>query len=205
VSIVVLLCALPARAQSANTVGVRGFGLVGNVTFTANETFDAVFGSNNGLIFGGGGQVLLPLNIYVEAGAWRFQREGERVFIGPNDEIFGLGIPLDVSVTPLEITGGYRITQLARRVVPYAGFGYTALRYKETSEVANDDEDVDETFSGFHIVGGVEYQVKRWLAIGGEVGWTSVADAIGNGGVSAHFNEDNLGGTSLRVKIAVGR
>jgi hypothetical protein len=52
---------------------------------------------------------------------------------------------------------------------------------------------------------GAEYQVLQWLAVGGEVGWSSVADAIGQGGVSAHFNEDNLGGTSVRLKISVGR
>ena len=33
----------------------------------------------------------------------------------------------------------------------------------------------------------------------------TVPDAIGKGGVSQGFNETNLGGTSLRFKITIGR
>jgi hypothetical protein len=43
------------------------------------------------------------------------------------------------------------------------------------------------------------------VGLGGDVVWTSVADAIGEGGASKAFGEDNLGGTSLRVKLVIGR
>ncbi len=195
----------PAPPPPRNTIGVRGFGMVGNMTFTAQDSFDTVLDTHSGLIFGGGGQVLLPWNVYVEIGAWRFKEDGERVFIGANDEIFKLGVPVEISVTPIEVTGGYRFTQIARRFVPYAGAGFSSYRYQETSEHAEASENVDERFGGFHVLGGGEYQITRWLAAGGEVAWSSVADAIGEGGVSAHFNEDNLGGTSIRLKISVGR
>ena len=198
-------CASTASAQALDDIGVRGFAIVGNMTFTAKDSFEAVLDRRSGPIFGGGGQVLLPWNIYVEIGAWRFEQEGERVFVGPNDEVFKLGIPLDITITPLEVTGGYRFTMLSPKFTPYAGVGYSAYRYQETSEFADPDEDVDETFSGFHVQAGAEYQLLRWLAVGGEVAWSSIAGAIGQGGVSAQFNEDNLGGTSLRLKVSVGR
>jgi len=35
--------------------------------------------------------------------------------------------------------------------------------------------------------------------------WTAIPDAIGGGGVSQVFEEDDLGGTSLRVRIVLGR
>jgi hypothetical protein len=54
-------------------------------------------------------------------------------------------------------------------------------------------------------MGGATVRLTRWLGVGGEFAWTTVPDAIGSGGVSAEFNEDNLGGTSLRLKILVGR
>jgi hypothetical protein len=192
-------------AQTVDDIGVRGFGVVGNMTFTAKESFEAVLDRSSGPIFGGGAQLLLPWNLYVEMGAWRFKQDGERVFIGPNGEVFKLGVPLEITVTPLEITGGYRFTMLSPKFTPYAGLGYSSYRYQETSAVADAGEDVDERFAGFHVQAGAEYQFLRWLAAGGEVAWSSVADAIGQGGVSAHFNEDNLGGTSIRLKISVGR
>lgn len=78
------------------------------------------------------------------------------------------------------------------------------MKYRETSEFAESDEDIDERFNGFHIVGGAEYRVMKWLAVGGEVLWSSV-DALGTGGVSEVFNENSLGGTTLRLKVTVGR
>ena len=64
---------------------------------------------------------------------------------------------------------------------------------------------MDERFNGFHILGGVEFKATRWLGVGGEIAFTSVPDALGAGGVSEAFDEDNLGGTSYRLKISVGR
>jgi hypothetical protein len=197
----------PAAGPRGNDIGVRGFGMFGNITFTAKQTFETVLDKSGGPIFGGGAQVLLPWGLYVEVGAWRFAQSGERVFIAPDGTVFKLGIPVDLTITPLELTGGLRFATITRRrnVVPFAGVGYSRYRYQETSDFADANEDVDENFPGFHVSGGVEYLARRWLAISGEVSWSSVPDAIGQGGVSAHFDEDNLGGTSIRLKVSVGR
>jgi hypothetical protein len=66
-------------------------------------------------------------------------------------------------------------------------------------------DDVDERFSGFHLLGGVEYRAMPWLAVGGELAWSSIADALGEGGVSAAFNETDLGGLTMRLKVSIGR
>jgi hypothetical protein len=207
----------PSTARGSNPIGIRGFAEFGGATFTAKETFAAVLGSRSDAIFGGGAQVLLPWGLFAEVRAWRFKREGNRVFIGPDQEVFELGIPLEVTITPFEITGGWRyqrrpplrpplrIGARAARLIPYGGAGFSSYRYKETSGFADDAENVDESFPGFHILGGVEYLVHRWVAVGGEVSWSSVANALGEGGASAAFREDNLGGTTFRVKVSVGR
>ena len=205
------LAAAPAHAQRATSaqrarleIGVRGFATLGNITFQAQDSFDAILERHAGPIIGGGAQVLLPRDIFVEVAASRFTQQGERVFVTATGEVFRLGIPVDVTITPLEITGGWRFRKWPR-VVPYGGVGYSSYGYRETSDFAGPNEDVEERFGGFHVVGGAEYQALRWLAVGGEIVWASVPDALNNGGVSAAFGEDNLGGRTLRVKISVGR
>jgi hypothetical protein len=208
-----------SRAASAQrpgqTIGVRGFATFGGFSAQAKNSFEAIFGSSGGPVFGGGAQVLLPYGLYVELSASRFKRTGERVFVGPGDEVFPLGIPLEVTLTPLEITGGWRYFHCPRttrartgvcrpRVIPYAGGGFSSYRYEETSDFAGAEEDIAERFNGFHVVGGAEYLALPWLAVGGEIAWSTVADAL-QGGVAAAFDEDNLGGTTFRVKVSIGR
>jgi hypothetical protein len=89
--------------------------------------------------------------------------------------------------------------------VPYGGAGYSRYLYQALSGFAAPGENVDESYHGYHIVGGGEYLPLRWLAIGGEIAWSSVRDARPIGGLSEAFDETNLGGTTLRVKISIGR
>jgi hypothetical protein len=197
--------AAPADAQRARaTVGVRGVATLGNITFQAQESFDTILDRHSGPIVGGGVQVLLPRDVFVEVAASRFAQEGERAFVTEAGDVFRLGIPVNVTITPVEITGGWRYRQW-RRVVPYGGVGYSSYGYRETSDFAGAEDDVTERFGGVHFIGGAEFQAVRWLAIGGEILWSSVPNALGRGGASAVFNEDNLGGTTLRVKFSVGR
>jgi hypothetical protein len=233
-ALVVMLWSLPAFAQDPPTlpptpttkpaqpraprepIGIRGFVTFGNFRARAADTFDAVLGSNMGLIFGGGAHVLLPGGFYIEASASRFRRDGERVFIAGDQEIFPLGIPLQVTLTPLEITGGWRYRHCPRpvkgrvaacrpSVIPYVGGGFSSYRYEETSDFSMAEDDVDERFSGFHVLGGVEYRATPLLSVGGELAWSTIADAIGEGGVAAVFNETDLGGITIRLKVSIGR
>ena len=229
-----------STAPNPNPIRVRAFGTFGSMTFRAEDSFDTILDSHSGLIFGGGGHVLLPWGLYAELGISRFAEEGERVFIGPGDEVFPLGIPVEISIMPIEITGGWRYRHCpappapprapkpppspqsprtttpqstARaapracepKFIPDAGGGLSVYRYSESGEFSDSSENVDESFTGFHLLGGAEYRLMRWVSIGGEIVWSSVPDALGAGGVSAAFSEDNLGGTAIRVKVTVGR
>jgi hypothetical protein len=190
----------------ARSVEIGGYAMLGNISFTAVESFDAILGTPSGPIFGGGARVGLPWGgLFVDLGAWRFHAEGERAFVF-QDEVIRLGIPVDVKVTPIEISAGwqFRVRRLPE-LTPYVAGGLTSMRYQETSDFSAAGEDVDETFGGYHVLGGARYTITRWLGIAGEASWTTVPDAIGMAGVSEAFNESDLGGATFRFKITIGR
>jgi len=196
----------PPRPVSDEPFSVRGFADIGGVSFSAADSFEAVLGTRSGMVFGGGGEVVLPQRLFVGVRASRFEKTGERVFVF-DDEVFGLGIDTTVTVTPIELTGGYRFGGMANRVIPYVGGGVGWHRYEETSEFATDDENVKETHTGYHLLGGAEVRLARWFGVGGEAQWTTVPDALGGdpNSVAAAFDESNLGGFSFRVKFVVGQ
>jgi opacity protein-like surface antigen len=199
----VLLLADPARAQS--DVTVRGFADFGSTSFSADRSFDAVLGSPRGPVFGGGVEALLPGHIFVSLRASRFRRTGQRVFPF-NDQLFSLGIPVTVTVVPIELTSGYRF-DYGGPLVPYAGAGVGWHRYRESSEFADTDENVRDQSTGFHVLGGTDVHLARWVGAAFEAEWATVPDALGSSpnSVAREFQESNLGGFTIRGKVVVGR
>jgi len=184
---------------------LRGFGDVGSTTFTAEKSFTAVLGSEGGRVFGGGVEVVLPQRVFVNVRASRFRKVGQRVFLF-NGEPFDLGVPTTITVTPVELTGGYRF-DFGWHLVPYGGAGLGWHRYEETSRFAEASENVNQRFTGYHVVGGAEFRLARWIAAAGEAHWATVPDALGGdpNGVSREFEESDLGGVTFRLKVVVGR
>ena len=221
VRIVAVACttfALLASAAAAQTrtpaprpapeaaVRVRAVIEGGARTFTASQSFEAVLGSRAGVIFGAGAEALVGRNLFVSFGVSRFQKDGERVVVA-NGEAFPIGIDTTISIVPIEVSAGWRFTAPRRTVIPYVGGGVGWHRYKETSDFATADEDVQFTKTGFQLLGGAEWRASRWLGVAGEAGWMSVPNAFGGGATSAAaaFEEDDLGGTVFRVKVVIGR
>ncbi len=196
---------LRAATRRGSGSNIRGFADIGSTTFAATQSFETILGSASGVVFGGGAEVVLPQDIFVSVRASRFRETGERVFVS-GDQRFGLGIPATVTVTPLEFTGGYRLDR-GWRVVPYGGGGVGRYRYEETSDFAEAAENVKESFTGYHVLGGAEFRATRWIGAAGELQWATVPDALGqnDNGVSRLFNESDLGGLTFRVKVVIGR
>jgi hypothetical protein len=197
----------PAAQQSqSRSVAISGYASIGNFRFTATESFDAILGKSSAPIFGGGARVGLPFGgLFADIGAWRMQQDGERVFVF-DGEVFPLNVPTEITLTPIEISAGWQFrVRRAPKILPYAGAGLTSMRFEETTDSATGEEDGAETFSGFHVFGGAEYKVTRWIGIAGEAAWTTIPDAIGEGGASAAFDETDLGGVSFRLKVTIGR
>lgn len=201
----IVIIAMLLLSASAASAQIRGFADVGSTTFSAKKSFDAILGTHTGLVFGGGVEVDLPHGLFVNLRASRFTKDGHRVFIFEGQP-FDLGVNTTVTITPVEVSGGYRF-DFGGRVVPYAGGGVGWHRYKETSSFATDVENVDERFAGYQLLGGAEVRLLRFVAAAAEAEWAAVRDALGNdpNGVAAAFDEHDLGGFTFRVKVVVGR
>lgn len=195
-----------SAARQPRVFHIDGYAMVGRVTFTAAETFTTILGKSAGPMVGGGARVGIPLGgLFIDVGAWRYRDEGERVVM-VNNTPYRLGIPLTATVTPFELSAGWRFRfSRVSKLTPYVAGGITSTKYQETSSFNTPAEDVDETFNGSHLFAGAEYRVVRWVGAAAEVHWTTVPDALGHGGVSKAFNDTDLGGRSFRFKITIGR
>ncbi len=193
----------------------RGFGDVGVTVFSATQSFRAILGRPAGPLFGGGLELGLPKHLFLSVGASRFRRTGHRVFAFQGT-VFNLNEPATITVTPLEITVGYRYTGPAQpatraaastKLIPYVGGGVGWHKYTETSAHSSDADDVHATFAGYQVVGGVETPLQKWMALAAEAQFASVPNALGQdlSGVSNVYDEHNLGGFTIRVKVVVGR
>jgi hypothetical protein len=195
------LAAVPARAQAPPpAVSLRAAGIFGIEHFTAAQTFRGIFGSANGLVYGGGVDVVTP-HLFVRADVTHFGRTGERAFAFAG-QVFRLGIPLDVSITPIVAAAGVR-GRLSRTLIGYAGGGGGVWRYSESGEDPADAFSVSKP--GFVALGGVEWRLHRMVAIGFEGQYARVPNAIGQSGLSADLGEKDLGGGTAAVRVIVGR
>jgi hypothetical protein len=184
----------------------RGYVLFDSTSLAAADTFDAVIGKSRLSMTGGGGEVLgLWKGLFARVAFSSVDASGSRVEVYDGD-VFPLGIPLTVELRPLELAGGWRFAAAGGgRVVPYAGGGLLRMGYRETSDFALAGENVDATYSGTLAFGGVDVRLVSWLFGGAEVQYRSVPDALGAGGASEAFGENNLGGFTFRVLVGVRR
>jgi hypothetical protein len=186
----------PPRPQAPYpAISPRGFVLFGQQKFAAEQTFDAVFDKTALPLVGGGADIVLARNVFVEIAFSRFEETGQRVFRAGE---------LTATITPFELTAGYRFTNW-RRVIPYGGVGFGSYHYEETSNFSQVGEDIDVSKRGVLFLAGAEVRIAKWVGLGLDVHHTSVDDILGAGGISAEFDEDDLGGTAFRIRIMVGR
>jgi hypothetical protein len=202
---------LTAQTPSASSVtrpaavALRPFALATEQRFAAATTFNAAFGSRNAAFYGAGLQVATRRGYFVDLTVSHLNRTGQRAFVA-NGEIFQLGIPLKIAITPLEITGGYRMKVPGRpRIVPYVGGGVGWYQYSETAEFASGDDNVRTTHAGFLFVGGAEVRLQKWISAAADAQYTAVPGILGQGGVSKDVSENDLGGVAARIRVILGR
>jgi opacity protein-like surface antigen len=190
------------KAVPPPAFGARGYGMVSIDWFQASDSFKAILDQSSGVFYGGGGQAIFR-HFFVDVSFEHFKKTGERAIVVDGD-VFRLGIPDTITMDPVRVVGGYRLSQQGG-VTPYVGGGIGSVRFQETSDFADADETTDERFTSYHAVAGVEYAARKWLWVAGEVRYSSVPDAIGAPGIAAEFDETNLGGFGVAVKVLVGK
>jgi opacity protein-like surface antigen len=202
----------PAKPQpKSRAVYVRVSGNVGRTTFAASKSFDAVLGTASGVTYGGGAGVIIRENLFIDVDATRFTHAGQRVFIGPDNQRYSLGIPMHITTTPLDISAGWRVpvggNEHKRRSIhnyelaPYVGGGIGVLKYEETSKFAQPGDNVDKTFTSYHVLAGADAPIVGGLGVNLDVLYRWVPHAIGTEGVSRVFGEKDLGGATIRLKF----
>jgi opacity protein-like surface antigen len=197
-----VLQAQDARASSPPPSSLRAFGDFGYRSFAATKSFNAILGKSSGWTPGGGAQFVWRDRLFAQAGVSRFSADGDRTFRF-NGQAYGLGIPVTVTTTSFELSAGYRF-RTPWRVSPYLGAGLGSLSYTEISKFAEGAENVDRSKVTYHVLGGLEVRLHRWIALGAQGQYTWASGLIGADGVSKDFGEKSLAGPSLRLRILIG-
>lgn len=197
---VVVALALSAGGASAHAAGFGVEAQAGYFSMSATQSAKAVFnGSTGGATFGGAVRYVLKRGFFVAAGARTFSKSGERVFVADKlSTVQKLGFPLDVRITPIFGTVGYRFHD-GHALVPYVGLGGGITKFSETSDVAGDVRSESSSKGAFQAVVGLEYG-KGLLRFGAE-GIYSTANSLGLGGVSKIYGETDAGGLSAIGKL----
>lgn len=180
----------------------------GRLSQSSSESFNAILGSSSGQAFGAGAELALRSGMFVRADMSYFSGDGERVEI-IDGEVVQLGIPLSISLTPIEFSGGYRLPAyvLGRRdqvrLVPFVGAGVGVVRYREETDAEHPDEHVSERFTSYHVLVGLDVPLGRRVAVGAEATRRWVPDGLGTGGVSEALGETDLGGSTFLLRIRI--
>ncbi|HUF48167.1 MAG TPA: hypothetical protein VMM93_10135 [Vicinamibacterales bacterium] len=193
----------PPRVESG--LGWRAWMFVDHVGFAASDTFDAVTGSAVATAVGGGGEVRFWKGLFARAAVSRAELDGTRGFV-VTGRFISTGVPLTIEMTPVEVAAGWRfVLDRRQRYVLYGGGGLVRVGYKETSDFADPDENVDETHAGYLAFGGLDVRITRWTFAGVEGQYRSLGGAFGPDGVAGAFSEDDLGGSVVRVLFGIRR
>jgi hypothetical protein len=192
----------PSSSTDSERLSIRPFVAVARQRFSADTTFDAIFGHATGTL-AGGGVLVTRGSLFVEAEISRFRRNGERAFASDEDGS-GVGIPLTVTIGPVEFAAGYRLRPRRSGLVPYIGAGLGLYRYREESPAAEIGEDVNVRHAGWVVVAGLERQLHRLFAVSADLRYTHVPGILGQGGLSQAVGETNLGGIAVRLRFLLG-
>lgn len=190
--------ARPAPAM-AGSFGVEAHG--GYHSLSASQSATAVFdGSTGGGTFGGAVRYVLYKGFYIAGGARTFSKKGERVYVAAaGGPVAKLGFPLDLRITPIFGTLGYRFRD-GRPFVPYLGVGGGVTQFRETSDITGDVREESRSKGSFHALAGLEYGTGM-IRLGAEGVYSTTPDSIGVGGVSKVYGERDIGGWSVLGKL----
>jgi hypothetical protein len=203
VLVVLTLVATSSEAAAQGRVSLSGYGFFGDVRLDAAQTFEAVSDTSHARLLGGGFQITnLWKSVFVDVAVSRLTIDGERIFID-NGAVQPLGIPLEISMLYADVAAGWR--DVKGRLSSYVGGGVSRLRYRETSEFAQPEENVTESGTGVLFLAGVDFGLFRWVRVGGELRYRRISGVLGSGGASEKFDEDSAGGVSIALRVSIGR
>ncbi len=199
---------VPPDVVVTRHIGVQGVAIAGVNWMSSSKSLKANRLSTAPLEIGGGVQVTnIWRDLFAQVNVSRLSNDGERTFVDEDGTSFPLGIPLSVKATFMDVSAGWKVIQVretGRSLLSYFGGGIGRVRYEERSPFALPGDDVATTATSYHIVGGVEVKVLRWLGIAGEVRYRWVPNLLGEGGTSAALHDNNFGGLNAGAGVTLG-
>lgn len=192
--------ATPARAGEIAVMFDAGLRTMSNSPDTEKAIFDRKQGLGAGLGLS-----------YDRGPRWRFgvearriTRNGERAFAADrNSEAFRLGHPLTLALTEGLASVSFRFGKVGP-VSPYVGVGAGMVSWKEESTIAGLIEKESGSTGVFEARLGVERQ-QGPVRLGLEGGITFARNAIGGGGLSKVYEENDLGGLFVVGRVGFSR
>lgn len=174
-------------------------GRIGYMDITqAADSFKAVFNSSGGFSVGGGAKIDFARGFFFEATFDYCSRNGYRAFVS-EDKVVQTDLDTNVIIAPLCFSAGYQLLR-DKSISPYVGGGFSFYYFKE-KEYITWEETTSFWHNGYHLLGGIEFFKRDKVSLCAEGKWSHVPDVIGHHGVSAIYEEDNIGGLSIIFKI----
>ncbi len=189
-------------------IGLRLFGAVEWQQMAATSTFEAQGGSSSVVGYGGGGEVLnIFSKIFLRVGYTTGSVEGTRGFVVDGDFISN-GIPLKLGVKNLEVAAGWRsYPKKHPRIGWYVAAGLDQATNSQESPDPDSGDNDSKSGTGFVALVGFDYalmgKAKNPLFVGVEGAFRSVGGVLGESGGSEGFNENDLGGYSVRALFGI--
>ncbi len=192
--------AAPAGAADLAITIDAGLRTMSNSPDTEKAIFDTArgFGGGLGLTYDRGSRLRFGIE------ARRVSRDGERAFAADrNSEAFRLGHPLTFTMTEGLATVAYRFGRFGP-VTPYLGVSGGLVAWRERSDIAGLVERASGTAGLVEGRFGLERQSGR-VRYGLEGGITLIPSAVGVGGISQVYEESDLGGLFVVLRLSFSR
>jgi hypothetical protein len=195
----------PPRSEP-RSVWIGAHLLFGRQSQSASDSFVAILGRSSGLVWGAGVELTFGSGLFARADISFFGTQGQRVELVDGD-IVPLGIPVSISLNPIEFSGGFRWPALALggrwdvKLVPFVAAGAGVLRFREQTDEQHPEESAHEAHSSAHVLVGLDVPLGEQMAFGVELARRWVPDGLGTGGVSRALGDTDLGGSTVRVRI----
>jgi hypothetical protein len=173
----------PPRLEVALRLG--GFEMVNSA-----DSYDAVYGETLPL-WGVEAAAVLRGRFLVALAYERGEVDGERVLLTRPPR--PTGVATELAYAPLHLTLG-AVLRPRRPWQLRVGAGPTLLDWRD----ASGGESQGGSDLGWHVAAGLRRELDR-VTLGGELRFSSIPDAVGEGGVTQFFGEDDLGGLALAV------
>lgn len=164
----------------------------------ASDTFDTLYDSSGKPVFAAGLKYDIEGGFFFGVEAGYISASGERVWVSTDGTTIKTGITEDLTIIPLTAILGFNFIQTDDLSV-YIGAGGGLYLVNTDCEV--DTYDRNESGFGFFGAVGADFNLSESIYLNIEGRYDSLTGIIGDSGVPALFEEDNLGGITGLLRI----